>query len=286
MVNPVLITGATGTIGAHVVERLREAGVPVRVATRRHGHMPAGDVEVVRFDFADPATWPAAFDNVRTAFVVRPPHVANVKRDMLPALEAGRVAGVRHMVLLSLQGVDSAPFVPHAALEKWMREAEIDWTFVRPSFFMENLTGVHAADVRDRDSIVVPAGRGRTSFVAAADVAAVAVAALVDPEAHRGKVWTPTGVEALTYGDVAALLSATLGREIVYTKPGAWTYAVHARRTLGLPWAMVAVTTALYTVARLGRAGGVTDDVRKVTGASALSAAQWAAQHAHVWQRT
>ncbi len=300
MGHPVLITGATGTIGALVVEGLRGAGVPVRVATRHPGSTPASAVDAVgvdtvrfdtvrfdtvRFDFTDPDTWAAAFDGVKTAFIVRPPQVSNVGRDMIPALEAARDAGVQHMVLLSLQGVEGTPFVPHAKLEAWIREAGIDWTFVRPSFFMENLTGVHASDVRDRDRIVVPAGRGRTSFVAAADVAAVAVAALANPEAHRDRAWTPTGPEALTYAEVAGALSAALGRDITYARPGAWRYAAHARRVLGLPWAMVGVTTALYTVARWGRAAGLTDDVTEVTGVAPTTFAQWAVAHAAVWQR-
>ena len=295
MDHPVLITGATGTIGARVVEGLRSAGVPVRVATRHPGSTPASAVDgarpdtalfdTVRFDFTDSDTWAAAFDGVRTAFIVRPPQVSNVRRDMIPALEAARDAGVRHLVLLSLQGVEGAPFVPHAKLEAWMRESGLHWTFVRPSFFMENLTGVHASDVRDRDRIVVPAGRGRTSFVAAADVAAVAVAALAHPEAHLDRAWTPTGSEALTYSEVAEALSAALGRDVAYARPGAWRYAAHARRVLGLPWAMVGVTTALYTVARLGRAAGLTDDVMGATGVPPITLAQWAAEHAAVWKR-
>lgn len=188
------------------------------------------------------------------------------------------------MVLSSLQGIESAPFVPHAALESWMRESGIDWTLVRPSFFMENLTGVHAADIRDHGRIVVPAGDGATSFVAADDVAAVAAAALRAPAAHRGKIWTPTGAAALTYGEVAEVLTHALGRQIEYTRPGAWSFASHARRKLGLPWGMVGVTTALYTVARLGRAASITDDVRRVTGEAPTSMADWAAEHADVWQ--
>jgi len=291
----ILITGATGTIGAPVVEGLRSAGVPVRVATRHPVSASALEVdsdrpdtalvETVRFDFTDPDTWAAAFDGVKTAFIVRPPQVSNVGRDMIPALEAARDAGVQHMVLLSLQGVEATPFVPHAKLEEWIRESGLHWTFVRPSFFMENLSGVHAADVRDRDRIVVPAGRGRTSFVAAADVAAVAVAALTHPGAHQDVAWTPTGSEALTYDEVADALSAALGRTITYARPGVWRYAAHARRVLGLPWAMVGVTTALYTVARLGKAAGLTDDVREVTGVAPITVKQWAAEHADVWKR-
>jgi uncharacterized protein YbjT (DUF2867 family) len=144
---------------------------------------------------------------------------------------------------------------------------------------------VHAADIRDRDEIVVPAGRGATSFVAASDVADVAVAALLDPQAHRNRAWTPTGPQALTYVQVAAMLTVELGRPIRYRWPGALRYARHAHRTLGMPAPMVAVTTAIYTVARLGRAGGLTDDVQQVTGRAPVGFPAWAHQHRTAWER-
>ena len=76
---------------------------------------------------------------------------------MLPALAAARAAGVRHMVFLSLQGAEKNPVVPHAAIEKWLRSSGIRWTFVRASFFHQNLSTTHLTDVRDRSTIMVPA---------------------------------------------------------------------------------------------------------------------------------
>jgi uncharacterized protein YbjT (DUF2867 family) len=284
---PVLVTGASGNVGALVVAGLLAAGVSVRAADVDPGRVLARfpGVPVVRFDFTDPGTWPAAFEGVEVMFLMRPPQLANIARDMAPALAAARDAGVRHTVLLSLQGAEHNRVVPHAKIEAWLQSCGRDWTFVRPSFFMENLSGVHAPDLRDRDQIIVPAGRGATAFVAAADVAAVALAALLDPDAHRNRAWTPTGPEALTYTQVAQILSAELGRPIRYTRPGALRYAWHARQALGMPAGMVAVTTAIYTVARLGRAAGLTDDVRAVTGREPMSFAAWAHQHRQAWAR-
>lgn len=290
----VLVTGASGNVGRHVVELLVAAGVPVRAAspdTRHgavaldHGAVRDDPVRPVVLDFTDARTWPDAFTGVRQVFVMRPPHLSRPRTQMLPALEAAKAAGVERMVLLSLQGADHNPVVPHAALESWMRSSGLSWTFVRPSFFMQNLTTTHVADIRDRDTLVVPAGNGLTSFVDAADVAAVAAAALLDPGAHDRRAWTPTGPEALSYEEVADVLSATLGRTIRYTRPGLLRYARHAHRTLGMPWSMVGVTSAIYTVARLGRAGGLTDDVRTVTGRAPVSLRAFALANAGAWAR-
>lgn len=287
---PVLVTGATGNVGRYVVDGVSAAGRSVRAAVPHPDRVQrppgAGAVTSVRFSFTEPSTWTTAFDGVEVMFLMRPPHLSNIDRDLVPALRAAQDAGVGHVVLLSLQGARTNPVVPHAKIERWLRDSSLGWTFVRPSFFMENLSGTHAGDIRDRDAIAVPAGEGATSLVAAADVAAVAVAALLDPAAHRGRAWTPTGEAALTYDDVAQVLSDVLGRPITYQRPGILRYARHARTALGMPWAMVAVTSAIYTVARLGRADGLTDDVQTVTGRAPTSLADWAIQHRHHWARS
>ena len=286
--SPVLVTGATGNVGRHVVAGLLDAGRPVRAADMDTARVTTvfGDVvEPVRLDFTDPSTWVAAYTGVQVMFLMRPPQLANIARDMAPSLEAATQAGVAHMVLLSLQGAESNRVVPHAKIEAWLRDSGLGWTFVRPSFFAENLTGTHRSDIRDRDEIMVPAGDGATAFVTAADVAAVATAALLDPAAHRGKAWTPTGPQALTYTQVAAILSEVLDRPIRYPRPGVLGYARHARTMLGMPWGMVGVTTAIYTVARLGKASGLTDDVRTVTGRGPMAFRDWAQQHRHAWER-
>lgn len=287
MTPTVLVTGATGNIGRAVTENLLAAGAPVRAASR-DGHDVSrlwGDrVSAVSLDFTDASTWPQAFAGITTVFLMRPPHLSNMKRDMFPALEAAKAAGVTHIVFLSLQGAESNRVVPHAKVEQWLRNSGLHWTFVRPSFFMENLTTTHVSDIRDRDCLIVPAGTGATSFVAASDVAAVASAALLDPEAHAGKAWTATGPEALTYSQVCATLTRVLDRPIHYTRPGVFAYARHARRTLSMPWGMVLVTTAIYSIARAGKAAGTTQDVMTVTGEAPTDFTTWAGTHADAWK--
>ena len=278
----ILVTGATGNVGSLVLSGLRQRGLPARAAVRdpgRAGH--AGDA--VAFDFVDSSTWAPAFAGSDAIFLMRPPAITNIKRDIAPALEAAKTAGVRHVVFMSLQGADRIPVVPHARVETWLRDSGMSWTFLRPSFFMQNLSTTHAPAIRDLSEIVVPAGGGRTAFVDVVDVAAVAVEALCDPERHRDRVWTPTGTSADTYEEVARVLSTELGRPIRYTRPGLWRYARHARRTLAMPWGLVAVTAAIYTTARIGLAAGLTPDVQTVTGRPPGTLAAFAHRERAVW---
>ena len=276
-----LVTGATGNVGSVVLRELRAAGADVRAATHGGGDGPGA--ESVRFDFLDASTWTAAFAQVDAMFVVRPPALSRPKTQMLPALAAARAAGVRHMVFLSLQGAEKNPVVPHAAIEKWLRSSGIRWTFVRASFFHQNLSTTHLTDVRDRSTIMVPAGNGATAFVDTEDVGAVAAAALLDPAKHTDKAWTVTGDRALTYLQVADILTLELRRTIRYAKPGVPAYVCHARKALHMPWGMVAVTSTIYTTARLGMADGLTNDVRTVLGRDPIDFARFARRERAIW---
>lgn len=277
----VLVTGASGNVGSVVARELRAAGEKVWRAERS----PQPSEDRVSFDFTDPSTWNAAFDGVRSMFLVRPPAIGNVKRDLLPAVGAARDAGVEHVVFLSLQGAERNKVVPHATVESWLRRSGLAWTFVRASFFHQNMSTTHVSDIRDRDEIVVPAGRGATAFVDAEDVGAVAAAALLDTSAHTDRAWTVTGPRALTYEQIARILTNELGRPIRYARPGLLRYARHARRSLAMPWGMVAITAAIYSTARFGLAAGLTDDVRTVLDRDPVDFVEFAHRERQVWMR-
>ena len=285
----ILVTGATGNIGRVVVERLLAAGLRVRAAGRTTESVDRifGDrVEAVALDFTDSSTWPTTFAGIQRMFLLRPPHLGKPKKQMIPALEFAQQAGVQQMVFLSLQGAEKNKVVPHAAIEAWLRSSGVAWTFVRASFFHQNLSTTHLTDIRDRDEIVVPAGRGATAFVDAEDIGAVSAVALLDPPSHANIAHTVTGSEALSYQQVAQILSAELGRPIRYARPGIVRYLRHARRTLGMPWGMVLVTAAIYTTARLGMAANLSDTVRAVLGREPISFAEFAHRERAVWTPT
>ena len=125
----ILVTGATGNVGREVVKGLLARGTRVRVSvtdeadTRR---APSGVAEVALFDFTAPETFPAAFDGVARLFLVRPPAIGNVKRDMKPAIDYAVAAGVGHVVFLSLVGAERNRLVPHAKVEKPVSYTHLD----------------------------------------------------------------------------------------------------------------------------------------------------------------
>jgi hypothetical protein len=131
----------------------------------------------------------------------------------------------------------------------------------------------------------VPAGTGRTSFIDTRDIGAVAAVALLAPAAFSvGDAAAPvlTGDEALTYAEVAAVLSRVTGRTITYPAP--WAISFTARmRSRGLGWAFIGVMVVIYSVCYFGYAGDVTPTTREVLGRPPIPFAQFAEENRAVW---
>ncbi|GAB4210276.1 MAG: NmrA family NAD(P)-binding protein [Roseiflexaceae bacterium] len=285
MTERILVTGATGTVGAEVLEELRRMGAPVVAAVRdvQRAQRTLGDqIAYATFDFAKPETYGPALTGVRKLFLMRPPAIGDA-RQLSPLIAAARRAGVEHVVFLSLLGVEHNRVVPHYGIEQDLLASGMDWTFLRASFFMQNLSTTHRDDIRDGDVIFVPAGDGRTSFIDARDIGAVGALALTD-DRHRNQAYPLTGDTALTYGEVAELLSQALNRPIRYPRPSIPAFALRMR-SRGLDWAFILVMIGIYTTARLGMAGGVTPDTAQLLGRAPISVAQFARDYRSSWAR-
>jgi len=273
-----LVTGATGNVGSELVARLVSRGLLVKAGMRSAGRTsaPAG-AECCEFDFENPETFASALDSVDRVFLMRPPQMSDAAA-MRPFVEAMREAGVRHVVFMSVQGAGTNLFVPHHGIETLLRKSGLDWTFLRPSFFMQNLTTTHGADIRERDEIYVPAGRGRTNFIDADDVAEAAAVCLTAP-GHEGKAYEITGSEALTYEEIARIISAACGRTISYARPTAKQFKARMKQA-GHPDEFVSVMSSIYALARFGLAAGTTDDFEELVGRKPHTVAEWAASNA------
>lgn len=281
MTGTVLVTGATGNVGSEVARRLVARGVRMRAAVRGSAARDlVPGVTPVAFDYLDSSTFGAALQGVDRVFLVRPPHLADASA-FQPFIDAMQDAGITQVVFLSLLGVERNPVVPHHGIERRIMDSGLHWTMLRPGFYMQNLSTTHLADVRERGEIIVPAGGGKTSFIDVRDIAEAAAVVLTEV-GHLNRAYSLTGSEALTYYDVARILTEVVGRTVTYTRPGGQEFARHMRAQ-GHDSGFVTVMRGIYLVARLRMAGTLTDDLPNLIGRPAITFAQFARDHASLF---
>lgn len=270
----ILVTGPNGNVGTELVRMLIADGtLPFRIAANTPAKIEAlygPDAPKVKFSFADRGTWGAALERVETVFLLFPlPHPGTAKSWMLPFVAAAKEAGVRHIIYLSVPTAGDTKLVPHYTVERAIEASGLSHTFLRAAFFSQNLCRditTHAVDIAKSDEIIVPAGKGVTSFVDSRDVAEVAVKVMRDPAAHAGKAYVLTGPELLDYHQVAAIMSEELGRPIAYREPSVlrfwWT--VGPRVT----WDTLLFMTGVYILTRRGKNADMTDTLPQLLGRS------------------
>lgn len=281
---PILVTGMTGNVGEAAAEHLIKRGVPVRGAVTNVERAQAkweGRAELVRFDFLDPFTFPAALKGVSGVFLVRPPEIGDPK-PLLPFVREAKEAGVRHIVFLSLLGIERNPLPPHYRIEKYVTNSGIPYTFLRPSFFMQNLNTIHRDDIRDRSDIFIPAGKAPVSFIDTRDIGEAAAIALTEPENYAKRAFTLTGCEALTYEEAAALFTEALGRTVTYSNPSAGEFKREMLRR-GMSKEIINVMVALYFTTKLGLAKRVTSELETILGRKPTTLRQYIRDYRDCW---
>ena len=258
---------------------MRAADLNVAKLRERHGDA-AGTVTL---DFGRPETLRRRWRTSSVLFLMRPPQITDVKRYLFPFLDAAQAAGVEQVAFLSLIGIEQNRRVPHYKVEQYLRASTLRWTFLRASFFMQNLSGTHRAEIRERSELYVPVGRGKTSFIDVRDIGAVAAAALTQA-GHDNTAYDLTGPAALDYYEVAAILSAVLGRPIVYRNPSVPAFLWRTLRGgTALPFALV--MAYLYTQTRRGMSAFVTGEVERLLGRPPITLRQFATDYRQVWQQ-
>ena len=257
----IMITRALGNVGGYVAKYAIENGqdvvcadIDIQALNKKFGDKTKN----VYFDFTDAKTFKDALDGVDRVFIMRPPHLGKPE-DLKPFIDILKdIKHIRLVSFLSLIGIERNPIPPHYKIEKYIEKAELPFCHIRPSFFMQNISGVHAFEIKEFNRIVVPVKKALTSFIDAEDIGEITAKVLSEPEKHKNKGYSITGGEAIDYNEVAKILSEELGREITYAnlKPSlAKQYWIQIR---GLDKEYSTVMEMLYMMTRMGTAKKVT----------------------------
>lgn len=284
----VMVTGALGNVGGYVVKYLLQRGVDVVAADINPNALAekfGAEVSTVYFDFAKEQSFAAALKDVDRVFIMRPPHLGKPE-DLKPFVETLKAQGNIQLVsFLSLIGVEKNPVPPHHKIEKYIEEAGLPYCHIRPSFFMQNISGVHAFEIKEFDRIVVPVKKALTSFIDAEDIGELTAKVLSEPEKHQNQAYAITGPEALDYYAAADILSAELGRKITYANPRPALAKKYWLEIRGLEKEYTTVMSMLYFMTRMGTAKKVTTNFEKVMGKKPQTFRQFVQKNLGAWQK-
>lgn len=268
----ILVTGATGKTGAHVVEQLIKIGFPVRALVHRRDERSARltslGAHVVEGDFLDAESLRAPLAGVKRAYFCYPVMdrlLEGTTNFALVAKEVGLEAIVNMSQIIAREGHPSPLTRQH-----WLAERVLDWagigaTHIRPTFFAENPLMFNAAGIAGEGKLYQPHGDGRHAAVTSEDIARVVVGVLTDPGPHIGKVYKVTGPEALSQKEMAATFSRILGRPVEYVDLPLERWQ-KAMADAGLPPFAIAHLSYVSEDHKNGAFDQVTDVVRKVGG--------------------
>ncbi len=225
----VLVTGATGKQGGHLVRELLARGHSVRALTRKPESPAAAalaerGVTIVPGDFEDQGSLDRAARGVDTVFAMSTPFESGDKAEThwgINIVRAASTVGVKHLVYSSVAGADRATGIPHFdskfEVEQELRRSGVPFTIVAPVFFMENfLADWMAAGIANGSvALAVPATR-RLQQIAVADIAQFTALVIERRDSFLGKR-IDLASDELTLTTTVAVISEVVGRHIEYT---------------------------------------------------------------------
>ncbi len=269
----VLITGATGNIGLEVVRGLNEINSSMSIIAGSHSVEKAkkalAEYDVAEFrkvDFTDSSTFLPALEGVDVVFLLRPPQLADVNKYFAPFIRVMKGKKVNKIIFLSVQGAESQKFIPHHKIEKLIMDENLEYVFLRPGYFMQNLTSTFLHDIRTRQKIVVPSGSLKFNWVDARDVGLTATYVINDFERYKNQAFEITGSEFAGFKEVAAILTEVLGKLVRYESPNLVRFILDKRKQ-GKSMPMIMVMIMLHFLPRLGKNNPrLTSTVTDITG--------------------
>lgn len=269
----ILITGASGIIGTEVIRGLEGIRTRHRVIACGHSIEKTRNIlskysvsEYRKIDFSDARTFQDALKDIDVVFLLRPPHLADVKKYFAPFVMAMKQNQISQVVFLSVMGAESQPFIPHHKIERLIMDAGLDYVFLRPGYFMQNLTSTLVHEILHENRIYVPSGNLKMHWIDALDIGLAGAHVLNDFEKFRNQGITLTGSEFMGFAQAAGILSDVVGRPIHYKSPSLLQFYLKKRKQ-GIPDSMILVMIMLHYLPRFGsNTSKLNNRVKEITG--------------------
>ncbi|MFJ9371853.1 SDR family oxidoreductase [Streptomyces sp. NPDC101455] len=266
----IVVTGATGHLGRHVVEQLLEKVPADRITAVVRTPEKAADfaergVKIVVADYNAPETYDTVFAAGDKVLLVSGNEFEKGRVGQHKVvIEAAKAAGVALLAYTSAPGPLSAALADdHRGTEEALLACGVPYALLRNGWYNENYTE-NLAPVLEHNAVVAAAGDGRVSSASRADYAAAAVAVLTG-EGHENQTYELGGDEAWSFAEYAAELSRQTGKEIAYNNvPGETLIGILTGA--GLPEAFAAILAGVDASIAQGQLVVSSGDLSRLSG--------------------
>lgn len=276
----VLITGATGNVGTEVIKSLQNINhklniyAGVRDFYSDKTKLANYNIKCLQFDFKDSKSYKLALTGCDILFLLRPPQISEVKKYFKPIIKTCIEMKVKHIIFVSVQGVEKSKIIPHNKIEKLIVDSKISYTFLRPAYFMQNFTTTLRNDLVNKKQIFLPAGQTKFTLVDVRDIGQVSAIIITNISRHLNKSYELTCKEKLTFSEMARMLSSHLGFKIEYKSPSLINFFLSKRKEK-IPTMFIFVMIMLHYFPRFQNEPEMTDWVEKITGRQPITFGQF-----------
>ncbi len=284
----ILLTGATGKTGGAAASALLELGVPFRALVRdaeKAAALQAAGAELIVGDMGDAGVVREALAGCERAALILPNSQEQEAMEM-QFVDLAKAAGVRHIVKLSSLEARPEATSPipslHFRVEQQIKGSGLDWTMIRPNFFMQNLLA-SGMSIKNEGKFYLPLGDGVTVMMDCRDIGLTFAIALTG-DGHEGQSYEISGPELLTFHDVAAQFSEVLGKPVEYVNQDPDKYFERVAPFLSSDWHLNAVRHLFNEIVEGVVPPKVTDTFKRLTGKEPIPFRQFVADHRSVFE--
>ena len=269
--NRILITGATGNIGLEVIHYLckldqkSEIIAGVRDVERAKNKLPRFlNLTSRQFNFEDERTFNHAFKGIDILFLLRPPHISDVEKYFKPLLKAAQKSKIQKVVFLSVQGVETSTIIPHHKIESLIKSMDFSYIFIRPSYFMQNLTTTLRSELIKNHTITLPSGKAKFNWVDTQNIGEATAATLYKFEEYKNNAYEITGDENKSFGAVTALMTQITGVNFTFKSINPISFYLK-KKNEGIPSAFAIVMTILHFLPRFQKEPNISNSYFELT---------------------
>lgn len=268
----ILITGATGNIGIEVINYLTEfkssnqiiAGVR-NIEKAKQMISDKNRIEFVEFDFENTETFKNALKNVDRIFLLRPPHISDVEKYFKPLIESLKEYSINQVVFLSVQGAEKSLIIPHHKIEKLITSTELEYIFLRPSYFMQNLTSTLIQDIREKRQIVLPSGNAKFNWIDIKNIGEACAILLEKFSDFKNQAIEITGYENENFKTVVDLINQQIENPIAFKSVNPLKF-YRVKKKSGMAKGMIIVMLLLHFLPRFQKEPNISNFYENLTG--------------------